>query len=342
MESVKKIPEKSTSKQTPITYSDRILQDIITYENDLRALNGLTARIKQMAKPSEASEKLKTAILKKIATSIATAQGDLAELRAVKAQIENLSHEHQAEASTLLKEPLEAALNTLNFDFTANAKKDNRLMAAAREGLPLDGLLELGADPNVIKESDKLEPEENNKLTALHLATIGGHTETAKTLIKWRADVQPATTDGFTALHLCADSRKPVEMAKILVEAKADQTAVASHNNQTPLTFATVQGQFRLAQYLKDCAVELPEAEYNAIVANLKAANERYLKEAETTQEKMTTLYPEVEKDPSPENQMKAQALIREYRTQKDRATLVQNQIAALGYGRLIHQLTNS
>ena len=75
-----------------------------------------------------------------------------------------------------------------------------------------------------------------DEMTALMLAAIGGHTETAALLIKNHADVNVTDKDGNTAL-ICAADRGHTEIVALLINNHADVN-VTDNGGRTALMWA--------------------------------------------------------------------------------------------------------
>lgn len=118
-------------------------------------------------------------------------------------------------------------------------------------------LLAKGADPDASADGGR---------TPLHWASIAGHAEEARILVKAGADVKAKDEDGNTALHImalqlkstCCDRRgdwavgeaESLKTAKILLEAGA-RVDEKSDKGETPLDLAIQKGHDALAQLLQ-------------------------------------------------------------------------------------------
>ena len=73
--------------------------------------------------------------------------------------------------------------------------------------------------------------------TALHLASKKGHVEVAKVLLEAKAAVAAASKSGKTALHYVANYNGKLDLAKLLLDAAADPN-VLDKRKKTPLDYA--------------------------------------------------------------------------------------------------------
>ncbi|MGI9338827.1 MAG: ankyrin repeat domain-containing protein [Gammaproteobacteria bacterium] len=113
----------------------------------------------------------------------------------------------------------------------------NALSALDDINLPeIKGLIDDGADINTKGESG---------MTALHFASIRGHTETVLAFIKAGADINAKLKNGRTALHMAAFSGR-TKTALALVKAGADIDA-KDNGGSTPLHSTTNEGQLETA-----------------------------------------------------------------------------------------------
>ena len=100
----------------------------------------------------------------------------------------------------------------------------------------------------LIERNADAAAQDNNGLTALHMASSSGHMDIACLLIEHGADVAARSKHGLTPLHLALQNGN-VEVARFLVERGADATA--RHNNGlTPLHLASFLGDMGLVQLI--------------------------------------------------------------------------------------------
>lgn len=137
--------------------------------------------------------------------------------------------------------------------FTSNTPDEIALLDGARAG-DLDTvkrLLDQGLDPNTPDMRDT--PWE---VTPLMCASVGGHSEVVRTLLKAGAKVHlvnknvPGERSGETALHYAAAGGH-TNTAKLLLESKADIDKVSQFSG-TPLTVAVEEQQLNMVQFLLD------------------------------------------------------------------------------------------
>ncbi|KAI9358631.1 ankyrin repeat protein [Zopfochytrium polystomum] len=92
------------------------------------------------------------------------------------------------------------------------------------------------------------------RLSALQVAAWAAHEEVVRALLEAGAEVQDATGDGFTLLHLVAASRKletvKVAVAKLLLRFGADRDAI-NWQGRTALQIARNNGSQQLASVLQ-------------------------------------------------------------------------------------------
>ena len=116
------------------------------------------------------------------------------------------------------------------------------LHKAAEDGDLATALRLLGQDPYLVKS------REEYRLTALHRAAAGGHTEVVKALLDRSAQVDARDYGGGTALHSAAGQGK-VEAAAALLDKGADPSA-PDEEGLTPLHFAARNGHDGVAALL--------------------------------------------------------------------------------------------
>jgi ankyrin repeat protein len=107
-----------------------------------------------------------------------------------------------------------------------------------------NALLEKKIDVNIVSAEEELR-----QLSPLHLSVRKGSLEMAQKLIDAGADVNLATTTGWTALHLAVDSRNP-GMVELLVKSGADLDADSLFVHK-PYKYAEDKGYKELLPLLK-------------------------------------------------------------------------------------------
>ena len=85
--------------------------------------------------------------------------------------------------------------------------------------------------------------------TALHLASKKGHVEVAKVLLEAKAAVAAASKSGKTALHYVANYKGKLDLAKLLLDAAADPN-VLDKRKKTPLDYAVSRKNDALVELL--------------------------------------------------------------------------------------------
>ena len=86
--------------------------------------------------------------------------------------------------------------------------------------------------------------------TALHLASKKGHVEVAKVLLEAKAAVAAASKSGKTALHYVANYNGNLDLAKLLLDAEAPVNA-KDGKNKTPLDYAVSKKRTELEEMLR-------------------------------------------------------------------------------------------
>lgn len=124
----------------------------------------------------------------------------------------------------------------------ALATGETVLMTAARTGKPQVVRALLEAGANV----DGMEPD--RKQNALMWAISEEHAEVARVLLEYKADVNAKSKSGYTPLHFAA-RQGDLESARMLVKAGADVNA-KDRRKVGPLLTATVRGNVDLAIFL--------------------------------------------------------------------------------------------
>ena len=122
-------------------------------------------------------------------------------------------------------------------------------------------LLEKGADARAA---------EDDGLTALMYAAVGGHVAVAQLLLQHRADVAAASNDGSTAL-VCAADVGHEAVAQLLLQHGAD-VAAASNDGSTALMCAAEGGHEAVAQLLLQHRADVAAASNDGSTALVCAA----------------------------------------------------------------------
>lgn len=124
--------------------------------------------------------------------------------------------------------------------------------AGAHDALP--PLLKAGATGDRVLLNELIAAGENvnqigpHRTTALHMASANGHALIVEALIGANANVKARDEYDRTPLHLARG--KAVAVA--LIEAGADITPLGSHNSQTPLFAAAIEGRREVVEVLLD------------------------------------------------------------------------------------------
>ena len=99
---------------------------------------------------------------------------------------------------------------------------------------------EMSVVDSLLEEDFDMDSRDTDNLTPLHLASFGGHTDTALALIERGADVNSRNTDNFTPLHL-ASREGHIGVVLELIKRGADVNR-GNDNNVTPLHEASAEG----------------------------------------------------------------------------------------------------
>lgn len=111
-------------------------------------------------------------------------------------------------------------------------------------------LLSKGANPFICSDAA------TGNVTPLHLAVSHGHKEVVEALIHSNVDIQARRSNGWTVLHNEEFSGN-VEIAKLLLNAKADVTAQEEDRGTTPLHTAALQGNREVVKLLLDASADV-------------------------------------------------------------------------------------
>ena len=136
-------------------------------------------------------------------------------------------------------------------------------------------LLEGGVNTDAMNE---------DKYTPLHVATMKGHVEVVKLLVKALLaeglDVDATDVGGFTPLQYACEQGH-VEMVQLLLEAGADFDADMCNDGWPPLHIATEKGHVEVVKLLVDAGAYVGATDYKGQtpldVATMKGHSECYL-----------------------------------------------------------------
>ena len=84
----------------------------------------------------------------------------------------------------------------------------------------------------------------------MHLASKKGHVEVAKVLLEAKADIAAASKSGKTAMHYVAYYNGNLDLAKLLLDAEAPVNA-KDGKNKTPLDYAVSKKRTELVELLR-------------------------------------------------------------------------------------------
>ncbi|MDA1276228.1 MAG: ankyrin repeat domain-containing protein [Verrucomicrobia bacterium] len=110
----------------------------------------------------------------------------------------------------------------------------------------------------------------------LHLAVVGGRTDTVKVLINGGAKINSRGFDHETPLHVATQYGSP-EVVRLLLESGAEVNAISRNNQKSPLQIAVEKGSEELVQLILEFKPNLETRDQNQMTPLLEAVSKQNL-----------------------------------------------------------------